>query len=191
MLKQVITGTLILSTLVLGKINDYRNVFSEETKTKLTETIENFEDKTGNKLYLNTLEENEGFEVEDQEKTVIINLVKNNENENGVLKVQLKISQDLNPEDISSDLSLLLTNVEEYVGEKDEGLVAINLVEGMQEVFVTVSDSQEDSKDLEQMTLKTKVFLGIVLTFLVLSIRIIQVKRKKRKYKLRNDRYQS
>lgn len=189
MLKQVITGTLILSTLVLGKINDYRNVFSEETKIKLTETIENFEDKTGNKLYLNTLEENEGFEVEDQEKTVIINLVKNNENENGVLKVQLKISQDLNPEDISSDLSLLLTNVEEYVGEKDEGLVAINLVEGMQEVFVTVSDSQEDSKDLEQMTLKTKVFLGIVLTFLVLSIRIIQVKRKKRKYKLRNDRY--
>ena len=189
MLKKITVGMLIFSTLVLGKINDYRNVFPEDVKIKITESIENFENKTGNKLYLNTLEENEGFEAEEQEKTVIINLIKNNENENGVLKVQLKISQDLNPEDISSDLSLLLTNVEEYVGEKDESLVAINLVEGLQEVFITVSDSQEDSKDLEHMSLGTKVFLGIVLTFLVLSIRIIQVKRKKRKYRLKNDRY--
>ncbi|MCQ8211251.1 hypothetical protein NON08_01540 [Cetobacterium somerae] len=189
MLKQVVIGTIIFSTLVLGKLNDYRNVFTGDTKEKIAEAIENFQDKTGNKLYLNTLEENEGFEAEEQEKAVIINLIKNNDSENGVLKVQLKISQDLNPEDISSDLSLLLTNVEEYVGEKDEGLVAINLVEGLQEVFITVSDSQEDSKDLEQMTLGTKVFLGILLTFLVLSIRIIQVKQKKRKYKLKNDRY--
>ena len=152
-----------------------------------TEVIKSFENKTGNRLYVNTLEENEGFEVEEQEKTVIVNLIKNNENE--ILKVQLKISQDLNPEDMSSDLTLLLTNVEEYVGEKDENLVAINLVEGLQEVFVTVSDSQEDSKDLEQMSLGTKIFLGILLTFLLLSIRIIQVKRKKRKYRLKNDRY--
>ena len=164
MLKKVMVGSLIFSTLVLGKINDYRNVFSEDDKSKLLTVVETF-----------------------QEKTVIVNLIKNNENE--VLKVQLKISQDLNPEDMASDLSLLLTNVEEYVGEKNETLIATNLVEGLQEIFVATSDSQENSKDLEQMTLGTKVFLGILLTFLVLSIRIIQVKRKKRKYKLKSDRY--
>ena len=133
MLKKVTLGTLIISTLVLGKINDYRGVFSEETKEKLETAVKTFQSKTGEKLYLNTLEENEGFEVQEQEKTVIVNLIRNKENENSLLKVQLKISQDLNPEDMTSDLSLLLTNVEEYVGEKDEGLVAINLVEGLQE----------------------------------------------------------
>lgn len=187
MLKKVMVGSLIFSTLVLGKINDYRNVFSEDDKSKLLTVVETFQEKTGDKLYLNTLEENEGFEADEQEKTVIVNLIKNNENE--VLKVQLKISQDLNPEDMASDLSLLLTNVEEYVGEKNETLIATNLVEGLQEIFVATSDSQENSKDLEQISLGTKVFLGILLTFLVLSIRIIQVKRKKRKYKLKSDRY--
>jgi len=186
MLKKVMLGSLIFSTLVLGKINDYRNVFSEEDKSKLSAVIETFQDKTGDKLYLNTLEENEGFEADEQEKTVIVNLIKNSENK--VLKVQLKISQDLNPEDIASDLSLLLTNVEEYVGEKNETLIATNLVEGLQEVFVVTSDSEDNSKYLEQIPLETKVFLVILLTFLVLSITIIQVKRKK-KYKLKNDRY--
>lgn len=183
MLKKITVGLLILSTLVLGKINDYRNVFSEDEKPNLLTAVETFQEKTGNKLYLNTLEENEGFEADEQEKTVIVNLIKNNENE--VLKVQLKISQDLNPEDMASDLSLLLTNVEEYVGKKNETLIAINLVEGLQELFAEKSYSQENSKDLEQMSLGTKVFLGILLTFLILSIRIILVKRKKKKYKFK------
>ncbi|MGL4642025.1 MAG: hypothetical protein ACRCVB_02975 [Cetobacterium sp.] len=183
MLKKVTLGALFLSTLVLGKINDYRNVFSEENKTNLTTLVETFQKETGKKLYLNTLEENEGFEAEEQEKTVIINLIKNKESENGILKVQLKISQDLNPDEISSDLTLLLTNVEEFATEKDETVVATNLVEGLQEIFVASSQNEEDSKELEQLSLGTKVFLGIVLTILLLSIRIIQVKRKKKKYK--------
>lgn len=183
MLKKVTLGALFLSTLVLGKINDYRNVFSEESKTNLSNLVQTFQKETGKKLYLNTLEDNEGFEAEEQEKTVIVNLIKNKENENGVLKVQLKISQDLNPDEISSDLSLLLTNVEETVTEKDEATVATTLIEGLQDVFVNASENEEDSKDLEQFSLGCKVFLGIVLTILVLSIRIIQVKRKKRKYK--------
>lgn len=187
MLKKVMVGSLIFSTLVLGKINDYRKVFSEEDKSNLLTVVENFQEKTGDKLYLNTLEDNEGFEADEQEKTVIVNLIKNNENE--VLKVQLKISQDLNPEEMASDLSLLLTNVEEYVGEKNEALIATNIVEGLQELLVTTSDFQDNSKDSEHMTVKNKVFLGILLTFLLLSIRIIQVKRKKKRYKFKSDRY--
>lgn len=187
MLKKVTIGLLIFSTLVLGKINDYRNVFSEDEKSKISVVVESFQEKTGNKLYLNTLEENEGFEAAEQGKTVIVNLIKNNENE--ILKIQLKISQDLAPEDMASDLSLLLKNVEEYTSEKNESLIAINLVEGLQEIFVVNFDSQENIKGFDRMTVKTKIFLGILLTFLVLSIRMVQVKRKKRKYKLKSDRY--
>lgn len=183
MLKKLTIGTLFLSTLVLGKINDYRNIFSEESKTNLSNLVKTFQNETGKKIYLNTLEENEGFEAEEQEKTVIVNLIKNKEIENPILKVQLKVSQDLNPDEISSDLDLLLTNVEEFAIEKDEALVAINLVQGLQGIFSNASENEENSKDLEHFSLGSKAFLGIVLTILVLSIRIIQVKRKKKKYK--------
>ncbi|MGL5001111.1 MAG: hypothetical protein ACRC6J_05255 [Cetobacterium sp.] len=183
MLKKVTIITMIFSTLVLGKINDYRGTFSDENKEKLKISIDEFKKETGKKIYLNTLQDNEGFEPEEQEETVIINLIKNKEEENSGIKIQIKLSQDLNPEDMSADLTLLLDNVEEFIGEKDESLLAINLVDGLKEVLKSAYDSEKESEDSIQISLATKVFLGIVLTIFLLYIRILQVKRKKKKYK--------
>ncbi|MGL5355444.1 MAG: hypothetical protein ACRC0R_02525 [Cetobacterium sp.] len=183
MLKKVTIITMIFSTLVLGKINDYRGTLSDENKEKLKMSINEFEDETGKKIFFNTLEDNEGFESEEQENTVVVNLIKNKEKEDSILKVQIKISQDLSPEDMSSDLSLLLDNVEEFINQKDEGLLAINLVDGLKEVFKVSFESQNKSEETVQKTLSKKVFLGIVLTIFLLYIRILQVKRKKKKYK--------
>ncbi|MGL5088851.1 MAG: hypothetical protein ACRC0Y_08290 [Fusobacteriaceae bacterium] len=183
MLKKVTIITMIFSTLVLGKINDYRGTFSDENKEKLKISIDGFEKETGKKIYLNTLEDNEGFESEEQEKTIVLNLIKNKEQKDDILKVQIKISQDLNPEDMSSDLSLLLENVKEFINEKDESLLAVNLIDGLKEVFITASDSEQENEETVQLTLSNKVFLGILLTMFLLYIRILQIKRKKKKYK--------
>lgn len=185
MLKKITIGFIILSTFALGKINDYRGVFSDEDKVKLEQTVKAFEEETGNQFFLNTLEDNEGFEVDSQEKAIILNLIKDKQNVNSTLKVQIKISQDLNPEELSTDLTLLLDNAQEYANEQNEFQVASNLVEGLQQLFIPEADFDEESEDSEQLGMGIKIFLGILLTFLVLWIRIIQVKRKKIKYKLK------
>ncbi|MGL4988635.1 MAG: hypothetical protein ACRC5F_05260 [Cetobacterium sp.] len=183
MLKKVTIMTMIFSTLVLGKINDYRETFSEENKEKINSAIQIFKKETGKNLYLNTLQDNEGFEPESQEETVILNLIKNKEHEDGILKIQIKISQDLNPEELSSDLSLLLDNSQEHLTDKNEEVLALNLIDGLKEILIIESNSEEKSNFLVQYPLLTKIISGIVLTILLLYIRIIQVKRKKKKYK--------
>ena len=185
MLKKITIVFIILSTLSLGKINDYRGAFLDEDKVKLEKTVESFEKGTGNKFFLNTLEENEGFEADSQERLIILNLIKNKEDLNSTLKVQIKISQDLNPEELSTELTLLLDNVQEYANQKDEFQIANNLVEGLQQLFIAEDESEDQNENSGQLELGLKIFLGILLTFLVLWIRIIQVKQKKIKYKLK------
>lgn len=185
MFKKIIFGLIVLSTLALGKLNDYREVFSSGDKEKLEDSIKQFENSTKKKLYVNTLEENEGFEVENQEKIVIINLIKNKDNENSNLKIQLKVSQDLNPEEIASDLNLLLENTEEHIGKNNEFLIITNLIDGMQEIFIISSNNDKENNNLFKLSLLNKILIGILLTFSILFIRILQVKRKKRQHKLK------
>lgn len=187
MLKKIIIGCLILSNFLLAKINDYRKVFTEQNKVELNELISNFEEVTGNKLYLDTLEDNEGFESVEQEKTVILNLIRNTQGDKEKLKIQIKLSQDLSPEEIQQDLELLLDSLNENQPDKNELEASKELIQGMSDIFVErkqveKEEIEENGGEDEGLSLGIKIFLGILLTFLILFIRILQVKRKKRKY---------
>lgn len=187
MLKKIIIGCLILSNFLLAKINDYRKVFTEKNKVELNELISNFEEVTGDKLYLNTLEDNEGFESVEQEKTVILNLIRNTQGDKEKLKIQIKLSQDLSPEEIQPDLELLLDSLNENQPDKNELEASKELIQGMSDIFVErkqveKEEIEENGGEDEGLSLGIKIFLGILLTFLILFIRILQVKRKKRRY---------
>ncbi|WP_297406878.1 hypothetical protein [uncultured Cetobacterium sp.] len=181
MVKKIALGFILMGTIAFGKINDYRKVFNEQDINKLNSSISQFEKKTGNKMFLNTLEENEGFQTEEQEKAVIVNII---QDANGNVKVQVQLSQDLNPEDISPEITLLLDNVETTVNKKDETLLSEKLIDGLYQIFTT-EDNDDTQVETQDDSMKLKIFLGIVLTISVICIRIIQVKRKKRKYKFK------
>lgn len=187
LLKKIIVGYIILSNFLFAKINDYRNVFTEKNKFELNELIENLEESTGNKIYLNTLEDNEGFESVEQEKTIILNFIKNTQEDKQKLKIQIKLSQDLSPEEIQEDLKLLLNSLNEDKPEKNEFEASKDIIEGLKDVFVErkeveKEELEENGGEEDTLSLGLKIFLGILLTFLILFIRILQVKRKKRRY---------
>lgn len=184
MIKKIVIGCFIISNIIFGKINDYRNILTEENKLKIENAIQEFEKKTNTKIYLNTLEENEGFESVDQEKTIIINIVKNLEDKTQKIKVQLKISQDLQPEEFTQDLELLLDSVKDVAVDGNETELSISIIDGLGDIFAedVDTDADEDVENDESSSVGQKIFFGILLTFFLLFIRILQVKRKKRKY---------
>lgn len=181
MLKKITLGFILITTIAFGKINDYRKVFNQEETEKINTAITQFENKTGNRLFLNTLEEQEGFQSEEQEKVVIVNIIKN---EGEDLKIQVQISQDLDPEEMAPEISLLLDNIQNSVKNKNEAIVSEKLIDGLYQIFTPEEEEVADNENKE-ISFGLKIFLGIVLTILVLCIRIIQVKRKKRKYKFK------
>lgn len=180
--KIVMMGILLITTTTLANINDYRHIFSQENIKQINIAIDNFEKKTGDKIYINTLQANDEFKTEEQNKVVIVNLIKKIMKHKDSLVVQIKLSQDLNFEGIDSDLSLLLENVKRYVGTKDESILTIKLIEGLKEIILTNSD--DESANFESKWI-IKIFIGILLTFLLLSIRIVYVKLAKKKLGLR------
>lgn len=198
MLKKIIIVCLISCNVLFAKINDYRKVFTEQNKSELNELISNFEEVTGNKLYLNTLEDNEGFESKEQEKTIILNLIRNTQNDKEKVKIQIKLSQDLSPEELEQDLKLLFDSLNENQPDKNELEASKELIQGMSDIFVErrqveKDEIEENGTEDEGLSLGIKIFLGILLTFLILFIRILQVKRKKRRYyqNKKKNRYQS
>nr|WP_307776097.1 hypothetical protein [uncultured Cetobacterium sp.] len=180
MLRKILLGYAFVSTLVFSQINDYRNSISEEEKVKLNKVIEKFEESTSNRFFLNTLEEEEGFQTQEQEKVVIANLIKNGDNK---LKIQVQVSQDLSPEDVSSEINVLLDSLDTSVKTDSEGVTAEKVVNGLQQIFVS-SEELSENKNIFENDLWIKIIVGIVLTICVLWIRILHVKRKKRKFKL-------
>ncbi len=181
MLKKITLGIILLTTVAFGKINDYRKVFSPEETVKINEAITNFQSKTGNTLFLNTLEDQEGFQSEEQEKVVIVNMIKN---DGGDIKIQIQLSYDLDPEEMAPEISLLLNNIEDSVKAKNEVVVSEKIVDGLNQIF-SIEKEELEPQEPETLSLGVKIFLGVLLTIFVLCIRIIQVKRKKKKYKFK------
>lgn len=175
MLKKIIAIFTILPILIFAKVNDYRKAFSLENKEMLEKKIDTYENETGNKFFLNTFEKNEGFKTISQEKTVIVNLIK--DQNNSKIKIQIKISQDLNPEEKLEKMNDILNKLQEIINTNNEIEVAESLVEGVSEIVL----AKEEIDELNPMSLKEKILLVVLLTLVLISFILIILKVKKRK----------
>lgn len=186
MIKKIVILFTFISSFVFGQVNDYRNILSEEEKQNLLLKIQNFEQDKGIKLFVNTLDENEGFQTEEQEKIIIINLF---DLKNDIIKIQIQMSQDLNQSEQASEIALLLESLEEYIKENKKDEMVNQLIDGLADIIQKEEESKEIvEEDNDGLGTKSKIFIGVLLTILALYIRILYVKRKRKKIRIKRNR---
>lgn len=177
MLKKILVGMVILGNILFAQVNDNLNLFKEQDKTLINEKIEKFQDATGIKVYVNTLIPDEGFEIENPEKAIILNF---RQKENNIINVEVKFTQDLNMEEKDEEMNVLLNNLEEFINKKDYGDYTVEFLDGTQELLSeNITLKEQEAHEKENNFFKYGI-IGIIV-FIVLTILIIISKIKRRK----------
>lgn len=113
--KITVLSLFLLSILSFGKINDGLGILNDEEKVTLEEKISEISEKRGISIYVNSFSGDEGFVVEKAEKLVILNLIKPDED---TLKVELKLTKDMELDDIQDNIDNILVANESYLKDK-------------------------------------------------------------------------
>jgi hypothetical protein len=113
--KIAILSLFLLSILSFGKINDGLGILNDEEKVTLEEKISEISEKRGISIYVNSFSGDEGFVVEKAEKLIILNLIKPDED---TLKVELKLTKDMELDDIQDNIDNILVANESYLKDK-------------------------------------------------------------------------
>ena len=113
--KIAILSLFLLSILSFGKINDGLGILNDEEKVTLEEKISEISEKRGISIYVNSFSGDEGFVVEKAEKLVVLNLIKPDED---TLKVELKLTKDMELDDIQDNIDNILVANESYLKDK-------------------------------------------------------------------------
>ncbi|MGL6115487.1 MAG: hypothetical protein ACRC1R_10750 [Cetobacterium sp.] len=177
MLKKCFLGIIFISTIIFAQINDNLNILNDGDKTLIQEKIEELKEKNDIKVYVNTLISGEGFEIEDPEKSILINFTQKDDK---TVNVEIKFTQDLNMEEKGPELDILLDNLEQFVKEKKYGEYTVEFLNGTQELLsenITLQEQEEYSQD--QSRAKYIFFGGIIFICLTILIIILKIKSKR------------
>lgn len=170
MLKKVIGILLVSSSLVLAQVNDNLNLFNEEQKQALVLKTDEIHEKTGIKIFVNTLIDGEGFQLTTPERAIILNITKGEDDKS---KVQFKFTQDLNMEEKDEELNLLLDNLDQFAKNKEYGTYTIEALNGLDEILKekTIEDIQMEPT----FPYEKAVFIAMIF-FILLTIGKIIIK---------------
>lgn len=113
--KIAILSLFLLSILSFGKINDGLGILNDEEKVTLEEKLSEISEKRDISIYVNSFSGDEGFVVEKAEKLIILNLIKPDED---TLKVELKLTKDMEVDDIQDNIDNILVANESYLKDK-------------------------------------------------------------------------
>lgn len=178
--KLVIICFFLISILALGKINDTLKMFDETEKVAIENKIKEISDNKNIAIYVNSYMEDEGFVVEQAEKIVILNLIKAADNK---FKIELKLTKDMELEDVQNDIDNLLNINEQYLKEKALGKYVLEILNGLNEVLTGVKIEEPlvvEEEIVEEKENKFFIIMGIIFFIIfAMIIRILMVKYKK------------
>ncbi len=178
--KLIVLSFFLLNILTFAKVNDELGVLNDEQKVSIEKKIEEISEKRGINIYVNTFSDGEGFVADKAEKLVILNLTKPEEKS---LKVELKLTKDMELEEVQEDIDNILNGNEKSLKEK-------NYSEYITEVLVGIDGVLENIKFEEPIIVEEEVvqekkngfFIGMGIAFFVIFgiiIRVLMIKYRK------------
>lgn len=178
--KLIALSFFLLNILTFAKVNDELGVLNDEQKVSIEKKIEEISEKRGINIYVNTFSGDEGFVADKAEKLVILNLTKPEEKS---LKVELKLTKDMELEEVQEDIDNILNGNEKSLKEK-------NYSEYITEVLVGIDEVLENIKFEEPIVVEEEVvqekkngfFIGMGIAFFVIFgiiIRVLMIKYRK------------
>ena len=133
--KLIILGFLLINLLSFGKINDNLNIFDENQKNVIENKIKEISENRNISIYVNSFVEDDGFVAEQAEKLVMLNLIKLDEKK---FKVELKLTKDIELEDVQSEIDNLLNINEQYLKEKKSDKYVVEILNGLDEILAGI-----------------------------------------------------
>lgn len=178
--KLIILGFLLINLLSFGKINDNLNIFDENQKKVIENKIKEISENRNISIYVNSFVEDDGFVVEQAEKLVMLNLIKLDEKK---FKVELKLTKDIELEDVQSEIDNLLNINEQYLKEKKSDKYVVEILNGLDEILAGIKIEEPIIVEEEVVEEKENKFFiimgGIFFIIFAMIIRILMVKYKK------------
>lgn len=176
----IIIGIFLVNILTLGKINDNLNIFDENQKVAIEKKIEEISSDKDISVYVNSFSGDEGFVVETAEKLVILNLIKSDENK---LKVELKLTKDIELEEVQEGIDNLLSINEQYLKEEQFDKYVVEILSGLDEMLAEIKIEDPiviEEEIVEEKENKFLIGMGIIFFIIfAMIIRILMVKYKK------------
>lgn len=178
--KLMILGFLLINLLSFGKINDNLNIFDENQKNVIENKIKEISENRNISIYVNSFVEDDGFVAEQAEKLVMLNLIKLDEKK---FKVELKLTKDIELEDVQSEIDNLLNINEQYLKEKKSDKYVVEILNGLDEILAGIKIKEPIIVEEEVVEEKENKFFiimgGIFFIIFAMIIRILMVKYKK------------
>lgn len=178
--KLIILAFLLINLLSFGKINDNLNIFDENQKNVIENKIKEISENRNISVYINSFVEDDGFVAEQAEKLVMLNLIKLDDKK---YKVELKLTKDMELDDVQSEIDNLLNINEQYLKEKKSDKYVIEILNGLDEILAGIKIEEPIIIEEEVVEEKeNKFFLimgGIFFIIFAMIIRILMVKYKK------------
>ncbi len=178
--KLIILGFLLINLLSFGKINDNLNIFDENQKNVIENKIKEISENRNISIYVNSFVEDDGFVAEQAEKLVMLNLIKLDEKK---FKVELKLTKDIELEDVQSEIDNLLNINEQYLKEKKSDKYVVEILNSLDEILAGIKIEEPIIVEEEVVEEKENKFFiimgGIFFIIFAMIIRILMVKYKK------------
>lgn len=173
-------GFFLVSILTFGKINDNLNLFNENQKIEIEKKVEDISEKRNISVYINSFSEDEGFVAEKAEKLVILNLIKTDDDR---LKIELKLTKDIELDEVQDAVNELLNTNEQYLQEKQFDKYAVEILSGLDAILAEIKIEEPiviEEEVVEEKESKFFIIMGVVFFIIfALIIRILMVKYKK------------
>ena len=178
--KIFVVGIFLINLLLFGRVNDNLNLFDEVQKVELEKKIEDIGKKRDINIYVNSFSGEEGFVVEQAERVLILNLIKSSEEK---FKVELKVTKDMELDDIQGSIDEVLNINERYLAERKIVDYTMGVLDGLDGIIdkIKIEDPIVIEEEITEEK-KNKFLIGMgALFFLIfiLIIRILMVKYKK------------
>lgn len=187
-MKKILFLFLIFSSICLASINDSLGLFSQTEIKAISEKIEEIKSSKNVTSYVNTMQIGEGFKVSDPERTIILNLKKDDGNTN--VDIELSFSKDMEIDDKTEDINKLLEMAEPIIKEKQYYKYVMTILDGISQTVekvdvvsdkpyqMTKASDREDRARMRQI-----IFLAILVIVLIALVEILKSKKKKKKKK--------
>lgn len=173
-------GFFLVSILTFGKVNDNLNLFNENQKIEIEKKVEDISEKRNISVYINSFSEDEGFVAEKAEKLVILNLIKTDDDR---LKIELKLTKDIELDEVQDAVNELLNTNEQYLQEKQFDKYAVEILSGLDAILAEIKIEEPiviEEEVVEEKESKFFIIMGVVFFIIfALIIRILMVKYKK------------
>lgn len=143
-----ILASFIFSNSFAGIKDEIKSLNSESIKN-IEKVIEKLESDQKIKLYVNIFNGEESFQVKDPQQTIIFNIQKISEDE---IATELNFSEDLNMENKSSEMEIVLDYYQKYLYEKKYEEYIVGVISGIEQLLI--SQKKDEKEEIENFESK-------------------------------------